>query len=42
MTRPTPQNVTFPSDGRQAHGYLNKPDRGSGPGLIVIEEWWEL
>jgi carboxymethylenebutenolidase len=43
MTEANPrQNVTFPSNGRQAHGYLNKPDRGSGPGLIVIEEWWGL
>ena len=43
MTEANPrQNVTFPSNGRQAHGYLKKPDRGSGPGLIVIEEWWGL
>jgi carboxymethylenebutenolidase len=43
MTEANPrQNVTFSSNGRQAHGYLNKPDRGSGPGLIVIEEWWGL
>jgi carboxymethylenebutenolidase len=36
------QNVTFASNGGQAHGYLAKPDSGSGPGLVVIQEWWGL
>jgi carboxymethylenebutenolidase len=36
------QNVTFPSNGGQAHGYLAVPESGSGPGVIVIEEWWGL
>jgi carboxymethylenebutenolidase len=36
------QNVTFPSNGAQAHGYLTKPDSGSGPGLILVQEWWGL
>jgi carboxymethylenebutenolidase len=37
------QNVTFPSgDGRTAHGYLAVPASGSGPGAIVIQEWWGL
>lgn len=36
------QNVTFPSNGDQAHGYLAVPAGGSGPGVIVIEEWWGL
>ena len=36
------QNVTFPSNGGQAHGYLAVPTSGSGPGLIVIQEWWGL
>jgi carboxymethylenebutenolidase len=37
------QNTTFPSNGRDAHGYLALPgDGGSGPGLIVIQEWWGL
>lgn len=36
------QNVTFPSNGGQAHGYLAFPPAGSGPGLIVIQEWWGL
>jgi carboxymethylenebutenolidase len=43
MTEQTPyQNVTFPSNGGTAHGYLAVPENGSGPGLIVIQEWWGL
>jgi carboxymethylenebutenolidase len=43
MTEANPrQNVTFASNGGQAHGYLKKPDSGSGPGLILIQEWWGL
>jgi carboxymethylenebutenolidase len=36
------QNVTFPSNGSLAHGYLALPESGSGPGVIVIQEWWGL
>ena len=36
------QNVTFPSGGRTAHGYLALPASGSGPGVVVIQEWWGL
>jgi carboxymethylenebutenolidase len=36
------QNVTFASNGGQAHGYLAVPDSGTGPGVIVIQEWWGL
>lgn len=36
------QNTTFPSNGREAHGYLALPASGSGPGMIVIQEWWGL
>jgi carboxymethylenebutenolidase len=36
------QNTTFPSNGGEAHGYLAVPESGSGPGLIVIQEWWGL
>lgn len=36
------QNVTFPSGDGEAHGYLALPPSGSGPGLIVIQEWWGL
>lgn len=34
--------VTFPSNGGEAQGYLAVPDRGQGPGVVVIEEWWGL
>jgi carboxymethylenebutenolidase len=36
------QNVTFASNGSQAHGYLALPSSGRGPGLVVIQEWWGL
>lgn len=43
MTEQPPyQNVTFPSNGGTAHGYLAVPESGSGPGLIVVQEWWGL
>jgi carboxymethylenebutenolidase len=43
MTEPNPrQNVTFPSNGGEAHGYLARPATGTGPGVIVIQEWWGL
>jgi carboxymethylenebutenolidase len=36
------QNVSFASNGGHAHGYLATPASGSGPGVIVIQEWWGL
>jgi carboxymethylenebutenolidase len=43
MTGPTSrQNVTFASNGEEAYGYLALPTSGSGPGVIVIQEWWGL
>ena len=36
------QNTSFPSGSGQAHGYLALPPSGSGPGVIVIQEWWGL
>jgi carboxymethylenebutenolidase len=36
------QNVTFPSNSHHAHGYLALPASGTGPGVIVIQEWWGL
>src|SRR5688572_31650808 len=39
---PAHQNVTFPSAGTTAHGYLALPPSGRGPGVIVIQEWWGL
>lgn len=34
--------VRFPSNGQEGQGYLAKPASGSGPGVIVIQEWWGL
>jgi len=34
--------VTFPSNGSTAEGYLARPASGTGPGVIVIQEWWGL
>ena len=42
MTENPRQNVSFPSNGATAHGYLTTPASGSGPGVVVIQEWWGL
>ena len=34
--------VTFASNGGTADGYLAVPGSGSGPGVIVVQEWWGL
>jgi len=34
--------VDFRSNGSDASGYLAKPAAGSGPGVLVIQEWWGL
>jgi carboxymethylenebutenolidase len=34
--------VEFPSNGSTAGGYLVTPASGSGPGVLVIQEWWGL
>lgn len=36
------ENVEFRSNGQSANGYLAIPASGSGPGVIVIQEWWGL
>ena len=36
------QNTTFPIAGGEAHGYLAVPPSGTGPGVLVIQEWWGL
>src|SRR2546428_5642709 len=36
------ETVEFQSNGAQASGYLATPASGSGPGVIVIQEWWGL
>lgn len=34
--------IEYPAHGRTASGYLATPASGSGPGLLVIQEWWGL
>jgi carboxymethylenebutenolidase len=34
--------VSFKSNGGMASGYLATPASGSGPGVLVIQEWWGL
>src|SRR5258706_2109967 len=34
--------VEFTSNGDTAGGYLALPASGSGPGVIVVQEWWGL
>ena len=42
MLRHMAQNVEFKSNGNTASGYLATPPGGSGPGVLVIQEWWGL
>ena len=34
--------VRYQSNGGSSEGYLAVPDDGTGPGVIVIQEWWGL
>ncbi|MDQ1585618.1 MAG: carboxymethylenebutenolidase [Actinomycetota bacterium] len=34
--------VSYPSNGDTCDAYLALPESGSGPGVIVIQEWWGL
>ncbi|HKP72216.1 MAG TPA: dienelactone hydrolase family protein [Pyrinomonadaceae bacterium] len=34
--------VEFKSNGGTTEGYLSVPERGTGAGVIVIQEWWGL
>ncbi len=36
------QMVEFSSNGGTTSGYLAIPQKGNGPGVIVIQEWWGL
>lgn len=36
------ENVEFASNGNMAGGHLAVPASGSGPGVLVIQEWWGL
>lgn len=34
--------VEFPTNGHTTKGYLATPESGSGPGVLVFQEWWGL
>ncbi|HEX9164850.1 MAG TPA: dienelactone hydrolase family protein [Gemmatimonadales bacterium] len=34
--------ISFPANGGAVQGYLALPPGGTGPGLVVIQEWWGL
>jgi carboxymethylenebutenolidase len=36
------EKITFASNGSTCEGYLALPPNGSGPAVIVIQEWWGL
>jgi carboxymethylenebutenolidase len=36
------ETVQFRSNGATASGYLVRPPAGTGPGVLVIQEWWGL
>ena len=36
------QMLQFPANAHATTGYLAHPATGSGPGLLVIQEWWGL
>jgi carboxymethylenebutenolidase len=36
------ETVEFQSNGSTASGHLVKPASGSGPGVVVVQEWWGL
>jgi carboxymethylenebutenolidase len=36
------EKVTFASNGATCDGYLSVPASGTGPGIVVIQEWWGL
>ena len=36
------ERVRYPSNGGTSEGYLARPAGGTGPGVIVIQEWWGL
>jgi carboxymethylenebutenolidase len=36
------ETVSFASNGDTASGYLAAPASGTGPGVLVLQEWWGL
>lgn len=42
MAHPTGEMIEFPSNSTTGMGYLATPTDGTGPGVVVIQEWWGL
>ncbi len=42
MSERSGSEIEFRSNGDRVKGYLAVPASGSGPGVIVIQEWWGL
>lgn len=42
LNRMKGEMIEFSSNGKNVHGYLAKSVEGSGPGVIVLQEWWGL
>lgn len=38
----TSQGLTYYGDNQTARGYLALPERGEGPGVLVLHAWWGL
>ena len=36
------ERVEFPSNGHTCSGYFAAPSTGTGPAVVVIQEWWGL
>ena len=36
------ERIEFASNGDTAGGYLVRPASGTGPGIVVVQEWWGL
>jgi len=42
MSSITSERVEFPSNGDTCGGYLARPESGTAPGVVMIQEWWGL
>src|SRR5918911_3972456 len=42
MGERTSQELTYYGDNQTARGYLAMPERGQGPGVLVLHAWWGL